>query len=133
MSDLSQFMERDIKKISADATLWQAAQRMCEARASYLLVEDGRKPGEGQFIGILTELDLARRAIPEKKDLNQVKIRTLMSQPIITVDISTTMPQANEVMKSRGIRHLVITEHHRVVGMLTMLGLLRYFMKKAQA
>ncbi len=133
MSDLSQFMERDVKKISADATLWQAAQRMCEARASYLLVEDSRRPGEGQFIGILTEADFARRAIPEKKDLNQVKIRTQMSQPIISVDVSTSMPQANEVMKSRGIRHLAITEHGRVVGMLTMLGLLRYFMKKASA
>lgn len=133
MSDLSQFMERDVKTISADATLWQAAQRMCEARASYLLVEDSRKPAGDQFVGIITEADLARRAIPEKKDLNQVKVRVMMSQPIITVDISVTMAQANDVMKGRGIRHLGITENQRTVGMLTMLGLLRYFMKKAQA
>ena len=128
MSDLSQFMDRDIKRIRAEASLREAAQRMYEARVSYLLVED-----KGEVVGIITEADLARRAMSQGKDPNQTKVRELMSRPIISVEASTPMPEANDLMKTRGFRHLVIMEKNKVVGMLTMLGLLRYFMKRSQA
>ena len=128
MSDLSQFMDRDIKRIRAEASLREAAQRMYEARVSYLLVED-----KGEVVGIVTEADLARRAMSQGKDPNQTKVLELMSQPIISVEASTPMPEANDLMKARGFRHLVIMEKNKVVGMLTMLGLLRYFMKRSQA
>ena len=127
MSDLSQFMDRDIKRIRAEASLREAAQRMYEARVSYLLVED-----KGEVVGIVTEADLARRAMSQGKDPNQTKVRELMSRPIISVDASTPMHEANDLMKTRGFRHLVIMEKSKVVGMLTMLGLLRYFITRAQ-
>lgn len=126
MSDLSKFMEREVKRIRADASLREAAQRMFEARASYLLVED-----KGEIVGIITEADLARRAMSQGKDPNQTNVRAFMTQPIVSVDISTPMLEANDLMKTKGFRHLVIMEKNKVAGMLTMLGLLRYYMKQS--
>jgi signal-transduction protein with cAMP-binding, CBS, and nucleotidyltransferase domain len=50
-----------------------------------------------------------------------------MSTPVMTIDIAQSAHDASDLMAERGIRHLVITEEGRVVGMISVRDLLRYF------
>ncbi len=126
-SDISEFMTRDLMRVDAGASLLDAAKEMREGRVSYVLVEE-----RGEAVGIITEADLARRAIPDRIDPLQGKVRDLMSRPLISVDVGTLMSKADGLMKTSRIRHLIITEKKKAVGMLTMLGLLRYYIKKSK-
>jgi signal-transduction protein with cAMP-binding, CBS, and nucleotidyltransferase domain len=57
----------------------------------------------------------------------QMTVRSVMSAPIMTIDIAQSAHEASDVMAERGIRHLVITEEGLVVGMISVRDLLRYF------
>lgn len=122
MGTLVRYMSRDIPEIGPEATLKDACDLMKQKKVSFILVVE-----RDRHVGILTEADVARRAIPDGHDPNTVKVRTLMISFLITLDAGRSVEDANELMKEKRIRHLLITENGKVTGVLTMLGLLRYF------
>ena len=81
----------------------------------------------GDYVGIVSEADLVRKAMASGVAADQVVARSVMSAPVMTIDIAESAHQASDVMAERGIRHLVITEEGRVVGMISVRDLLRYF------
>lgn len=126
MSDITQFMTPDPKITGPDLTLVEACRKMREGRSSYLVVVEGNRP-----IGIITEADITRRAIPDGLDLKATRVRQSMSKPVATIAHTSSMEDANTLMKTRGFRHLVVMEGDRMVGMVTLLGLLRYFEQRS--
>ncbi len=119
MSELTKFMTPNVGVARLDATLSEACQLMRQHRSSYLVIEDQGKP-----VGVLTEEDIVRRAIPEKVDLNATKTRAFMSTPAPTIESNQSMEDANSLMKIRGCRVVVIVEGNKIVGAITLLGLL---------
>ena len=122
MGTLVRYMSRDIPEIGPEATLKEACERMRQKKTNFLLVVE-----RDRHVGILTGTDVTRRAIPDGLDPNTVKVRTLMISFLITLDASRSIEDANELMKEKKIGHLLIMENGKGVGILTMLGLLRYF------
>jgi len=122
MADLKQYMQKPFPQVGPRVTLRGAARKMRKERCSYLIVVEKRKS-----IGIITEADLARRAIPMRMSLDRTTVRRMMSSPLISLDVNSSMKQANSLMKTRRIRHLLVMAHGKPVGLVTLLGLLRYF------
>ena len=122
MDVLSMLVNRNIETVEHHASLRTAAQVMRDKKIGSLLV---RK--EGKTVGIISETDLARRAVAEGFVPDQVKVETIMSSPIITIDIRSTPEMANDLMKDKGIRHLAVTEQGEIVGIISVRDLLRYF------
>lgn len=81
----------------------------------------------GDYLGIVSEADLVRKAMASGASAEQVLARSVMSTPVMTIDIAQSAHEASDLMAERGIRHLVITEEGRVVGMISVRDLLRYF------
>lgn len=127
MSDLNKYMTSSILTTSPRTTLRGAARKMYKERLSYLIVLEKGKP-----VGIVTETDLARKAIPKKLDLDVVTVREIMSAPLVSIESGQSMEEANTLMKTRRIRHLLVIEQGKSVGLITMLGLLRYFSDRAR-
>jgi CBS domain-containing protein len=50
-----------------------------------------------------------------------------MSSPVITIDQDRSAHDASDLMAEKGIRHLGVTEEGRIVGIVTVRDLLRYF------
>jgi len=117
-------MARIVPAAGPDATLREVCKLMREYRCSYLVIAE-----EGKPIGIITESDIVHRAVLENVAFMTIQARELMSQPVVTIEHSETMEDANALMKTLGFRHIVVIdeEEKKVVGMVTLLGLLRYF------
>ena len=81
----------------------------------------------GDYVGIVSEADLVRKAMANGAVAEQVTARAVMSAPVMMIDISQSAHDASDVMAERVIRHLVVTEEGRVVGMISVRDLLRYF------
>jgi CBS domain-containing protein len=122
MLPISILMTKEIKKISAKATVYETASLMKTYKIGSLLVEEGH-----EYIGIVSETDLVRKGLAESLDPLKTTIDSVMSSPLITIDIKRSPKEANDIMSERGVRHLAVTEYGRIVGMLSVRDLLIYF------
>lgn len=120
---LAVMMSRRILGVSVSAPVIEAARTMREAKVGALLVsgEDGR------YIGVLTETDLVRKVLAAERDTSRVLVSEVMTAPIITIEIDRSAHDASDLMAERAIRHLAVTEDGRIVGVLSVRDLLRYF------
>ena len=119
---LAMMMRPITRTVHPDDTLLAVARQLRDARVGAMLVAD-----HGDYVGIVSEADLVRKAMASGADAEQVMARSVMSTPVMTIDIAQSAHEASDVMAERAIRHLVITEEGRVVGMISVRDLLRYF------
>jgi CBS domain-containing protein len=103
----------DVKvRLAPEATLRAAAMELAAARTGLAVVETG----EG---GVLTERDVLR-AIAEGVDLDRAHVADHMSARPITVAPGTPVAEACDLMIERGVRHLLVAEGGRLIGVLNM-------------
>lgn len=82
---------------------------------------------DDQLVGIVSETDLVRKGMAEGRDLHQEKVQWIMSSPIISIDIDRPASDASDLMSERGIRHLAVTDSGKIVGVISVRDLLRYY------
>lgn len=119
---LAVMMSRRILSIGPDAPVIEAARTMQEAKVGALLVAENAR-----FIGIVSETDLVRRVLAVGGDVRQVRVSEVMTTPLITIEVDRSAHDASDLMAERGTRHLAVTEEGKIVGMLSVRDLLRYF------
>ncbi len=119
---LAVMMSRALKTVSPEATLLEAARQMRDAKVGALLVSE-----RDVYLGVVSESDLVRKAMAEGVDARQTRVRSVMSSPLITIEIDRSAHDASDLMAEKGIRHLVVTEEGQIVGILSVRDLLRYF------
>jgi CBS domain-containing protein len=97
-----------------------AAYLMKHAGTTALIVVDAQT---GQPAGIITQADVAR-AITEGKDLNDVRVRAVMTtRPAITT--TSSIRDAATIMAARHFRHLPVTGDAGLLGVIDITDLCR--------
>jgi CBS domain-containing protein len=117
---LSVLMRTSIETVDISETLLAAARRMAEKHVGSLLVSQHGKP-----VGIVTESDMVRKALAYNLDAGLIRVGSLMNHPVIDIDINRTIHDASELMAEKGVRHLTVTEFHKIVGILSVRDLVR--------
>jgi len=75
--------------------------------------------------GIVSEADIVRKVIAEGQDPAKVKVREVMSAPLVSVDIKTSVYNVYRTMADKRVRHLIITDQGRQVGFISVKDLLK--------
>ncbi|OGW98771.1 MAG: hypothetical protein A3K11_05085 [Nitrospirae bacterium RIFCSPLOWO2_12_FULL_63_8] len=119
---LAVMMSRQVLAVGPDTTVIEVARTMQEKKVGALLVAEGAR-----FVGIVSEADLVRRVVAVGGSVHQVRVSEIMGAPIITIEIDRSAHEASDLMSERGIRHLAVTDDGKIVGMLSVRDLLRYF------
>lgn len=122
MDFLNMLVNKAVETIDHDASLKTAAQKMRERKIGSLIVTK-----KGKEIGIVSETDVTRKAVAETLNPEETRISSIMSSPIISIEITETPERANDLMKEKGIRHLGVTEKGKFIGIISVRDLLRYF------
>ena len=122
LSEVSELMSRQIQAVAADASLREASRLMEKFNVGSLLVLKG-----DEYIGILTDTDLARKGLAKGIDPEKDRVQSLMSSPIISIDCQRLVEEARALMKNKGIRHLAVTEEGKIVGIISLGDLIRYY------
>ena len=116
-------MMRSVDQVIApDASACEAARQMRSAKVGALLVHDGTG-----YIGLISEADLVQKVLAESLDPEHILVRSIMSVPLITIDIGASAHDASDMMAQAGIRHLAVVDDGEVAGILSVRDLLRYF------
>ncbi len=122
MITISEVMIKAPKQIASSTSVVEAATRMRDERVGSLLVERN-----GEFVGMVTDTDVVRKAVAEKKDLAKTTVETIMTAPLNSIDATKTVPEAHDMMGDLGVRHLAVREAGKVVGVISVGDLAVYF------
>ena len=122
MSTITAVMSKKLQSIPVERSVAEAARRMRDDRIGSLLVEQ-----TGEYVGIVTETDVVRRGVAESRDLEKLTVEKIMSYPMASIESIRSVQDAHDMMADLGIRHLVVREAGKVVGVLSARDLLVYF------
>ncbi len=101
-------------------TVLQAAQAMVERKVGAATVLDGE-----QVVGVVTERDVMKKIVAAGLDPATTPVRDIMTSPVLSIGVKTTVAVAAALMRKHHIRHLVVLdEHDKLVGMLALRYLL---------
>lgn len=104
----------NVTKVSSGTSISEAARIMDQKSIGSVLVEENDK-----IVGITTERDILRKIVAKGKNPDELKLKDIMSQPIITIDANESIVTAGEKMDKQRIRRLVVTENNEIVGKVT--------------
>jgi CBS domain-containing protein len=113
---LKDVMTRDIQDISTDSTLKNAAETMRALDVGALPVCENNK-----LAGMITDRDIAIRAVAEGRDPNRTSVRDAMSGPLIYCFEDEDVSKAIALMEEKQIRRLpVLDKNHRLCGIVSL-------------
>ena len=79
---------------------------------------------DGQLVGVVSEADLIGG-----RDGAGVTARELMTGAVRTVPVDATVPAATRLLAGSGVRRLFVTEHGRLIGVLSRRDLLSTYVR----
>jgi acetoin utilization protein AcuB len=131
---VSRSMTRSVITIGPEASIFEAQDLMLTHRVRHVPVVDG----DQKLIGIVTDRDI-RSALPykayreglsegEKKDLQNLKIKDIMTRKVFTIPPSYTIQDALLMIQNSRVGALpVVDDDGRLRGILSVRDLLRAF------
>ena len=115
MQQIKELMSRDVKMISPNTTIAEAAKKMRDGDFGMLPV------GEGDImVGTISDRDIAIRAVAEDKGV-ATKVQDVMSKGVAWVYEDDSVEQAAMIMSEHQVRRLpVVNREKRLVGILAL-------------
>lgn len=115
---------------SPDTLLPNVARLMCDQDCGAIPVLDGQQ----RPVGILTDRDIACRAVASGRNVVEMEAREVMSQPVRTVSPDATVEQACEILEQNQLRRvLVVDGAGRCCGIVAQADIARYAPKRDAA
>lgn len=127
MKTLANAMITALETISDKADVISAAKQMRERQiGSLAVVRRGTlmRDRDERVVGLITETDIIRRAVAEERNLATTTVDMVMTSPMVAVEASWPLPDAYQMMKDAGVRHLLVTRNDVVVGLVSIRDLL---------
>jgi CBS domain-containing protein len=119
---VSDYMAKPIRSVSLEATLREVGQCLQKWKIGSVLVQSG-----DEFLGYITETELTREVVASGTDPVTTTVKTCMREPLVTIETSDSVVEAVRLMKEKGTRHLAVTESNRIVGVVSVSDILRYY------
>ena len=105
--------------VRPEASVMEAVRTMAEESIGAVAVTD-----QNRLVGMFSERDLMLRVVSEKLDPERTQVREVMTSPVETIHRNSTADDALKVMLEKHIRHLPITDHGKLCGMISMRSVL---------
>jgi CBS domain-containing protein len=106
------------------STVWSTAPAASVFDAIALMADKniGALPvlENGRLIGIISERDYTRKVILEGKSSQETRVEEIMTQDLVTADLSDSVVDCLRVMTEERVRHLPVIKGAKIVGILSI-------------
>lgn len=110
------WMQSPVVVIDPDSSVSYAMTLMRRRQIHSLIVDLSRESGG---YGILTTTDISGKIVAADANPAEVKVRDIMTAPLITGQPDWTLKEASQVMQKHKFHHLPIEENGVLVGILS--------------
>lgn len=115
---IGKYCNREVIVISKNESIEDAIQLMRLYHVGDLVVVDSIN--EKKPVGILTDRDIVVMLLAKNVDLSTIRVSDVMSDQLATTTEDTDLLDAIEIMKTKGVRRLPITDqNNNLIGLLT--------------
>ncbi len=113
---LRDIMTKAVETIGHDATLRFAATLMEKENVGFLPVMRS-----GQLVGVITDRDITIRAVSKGMSSEETLVEQAMTEKVVAMPENGDLEDAADLMGSRKVRRLVVTDEHEVlVGVVSL-------------
>ncbi len=124
-----EIMATDIESVDRNDNLRTVEDRMATKQLRHLPVLE-----QGEVVGMVTQRDLFKAAMSsamgygekaQQAYLQSVRVKEIMTYPVVTVSPDISVAAAAEMMISKGLGCLPVVDNHQLIGIVTKTDLLR--------
>lgn len=119
-SPLTVLMHKALETVDARETVAGAAKRMAEKQIGSVFVVEA-----GEIVGIVTETDVVRKALEDRLDPATMPVSSLVSSPLLDIDLNRSIRDACDVMAKHHVRHLAVRDQSKIVGVISLRDLVK--------
>ena len=118
---VDEIMTKKLETIHADASIYDAIERMIDKRIRSLLV----KPRDEQDVyGVITVRDIVFKVLGKNLDLNKTKVSEITSKPLVCINKGMDVEHATNLMTKFNITRVFISEGKEIVGIISLLDVM---------
>ena len=115
---ISMLVADTIARVSPDATLVDVADALTDGEVGALVVGDGDRP-----LGVVSERDIVA-VIAKRHAIEDVKAIDIATKELVWCDATATVAEVAEEMCERYVRHVLVEDDGRLVGIVSARDLL---------
>jgi CBS domain-containing protein len=115
MTTVGEFMTTRLVTMTGAETLTDAARLMREADIGDVIIMDG-----DEVTGIVTDRDIAVRAVAEQADPGAATLDQFQTRDVITVNPHDDAVAAADLMRTYAVRRLPVIQDGRLVGVISL-------------
>jgi len=116
---------RAIFSVGPDDPVLEGIRLMAEHHVGALLVMKA-----DQLVGIVSERDYARKVILKGRSSAETPVSQIMSSPVVTVTLNSSVQECMQLMTARHLRHLPVLDGGKVIGMVSIGDLVKAVMEE---
>ena len=120
---IKDIMSRTLISVNPATTALQIAKMMEQGGIGAVLVKEN-----DNLVGIVTDRDFATKVAANNLPF-ETPVEKIMSSPLITINHNEPISAAAEMMTSKKIRKLAVTENGNIVGIITSTDLVNQLAK----
>jgi CBS domain-containing protein len=113
---------------TADQNIYAACRMMHENNIGCIIIVDRDSAGQKKPVGIITERDVVHLLGTLNQTFTHKPLSKVMSKPLITVSINSSIKDAIQTMQQKNIRRLVLVDKEEMVGVITDKDIFRAIM-----
>jgi len=106
-------MAKALISVNPATTALQIAKMMEQGGIGAVLVKDN-----GNLVGIVTDRDFATKIAANNLPL-ETPVQEIMSSPLVTINHDEPITAAAEMMSSKKIRKLAVSDNGNIIGLIT--------------
>lgn len=118
MSTVEQFLDLNSRKVWSlrpENRVIDSLFLMAEKNISCILIMN-----EEHLKGIFSERDYARKVVIQGKNSNEILLKEVMTDKLITIGPKTELDECMQLMTDHRIRHLPILDNTKVIGLISI-------------
>jgi CBS domain-containing protein len=112
---IREVMTADPRTVDANATVADAAREMRDGDVGAVIVTEN-----GAVAGIVTDRDIAIRAVSEGRDPATTRVAEIASMNVVTLTVDQSVEDAIRIMRERDVRRVPVVQDGRPAGIVSL-------------
>lgn len=113
-STVGSISNSDIIILEASDTVDDASRMMKDKNSTSVLVS-----ARGDIVGIVSKTDILFKVMSQNRDSSKVRLREIMSSPVLTIRPNATIDDALSKMAKRNVRQIFLHAYNAIIGVVS--------------